>query len=111
MAERTNYERAPMVHAHHLLMLCKVVGDHQRVADLMGVAYSTLTRYKAQEQCPKSVEKAAEFEIAKRSDKTNLPAPIPDETIILKVPQDKIDYLMIFLKGAGIKHARFRFSA
>lgn len=110
MAERKSYERVPMVIATNFERLCATVGNEQ-AGHLTGVGYSTVSRYRSTGKCPKAVEKAAEFEMLKRDKGKNLPAKIPDEIIILKVPTEKMEYLMIFLKGADIKHARFKDSS
>lgn len=108
---RQNFERIPPVPCPNVITLSREVGS-DKAAHLLGVAVSTLANYRSKQTAPKSVEKAATFELEKRGNiepTGNSRALVPaNELLLLRCTPDKVDLLMTFLKGAEIRAIRIK---
>lgn len=103
---RKSYDRTPMIDAPSVKELSDLVGIEQ-AGHLLGLGYSTVSRYRSQGKAPKAVEKAARFELQKRNGKANVPA-TTSEIFLLRVDPSKVDLLLTFLKGMEIRAIRVK---
>ncbi len=107
MTDSMNSNRGGMASCPNVKALIEKVGI-ERTADLLGVAQSTVSKYRLKDLAPTAAEKAATYELEKRSGSRSLVPQVTKELIILRVDSNMVELLTTFLKGMGVRYMRFK---